>query len=84
VVYTAEGDKYKAVIEGVDGSGKPTHNEWTGKFDGKDYPVTGDPNVDTRSIQKVDDHHYKVVTRRMVRSLRPAPSSSRRMAKHAR
>src|SRR6266851_3494898 len=32
------------------------HNEWTGKFDGKDYPVTGDPNADTRSYKKVNDH----------------------------
>ncbi len=29
---------------------------WTGKFDGKDYAVTGDPNTDTRSSQKVNDH----------------------------
>lgn len=36
--------------------GKPTHNEWTGKFDGKDYPVTGAPDQDTRSYTKIDDH----------------------------
>jgi hypothetical protein len=35
---------------------KPTHNEWTGKFDGKDYPVTGDPNSDMRSYTKIDAH----------------------------
>jgi len=35
--------------------GKPIHNEWTGKFDGKDYPVTGDPNSDSRSYTKIDD-----------------------------
>ena len=49
VVYTAEGDSYKCVVDGVDGAGKPAHNEWTGKFDGKDYPLTGDPSADTRS-----------------------------------
>jgi hypothetical protein len=64
VVYTAEGDSYKAVVDGVDGSGKPTHNEWTGKFDGKDYPVTGDPNADTRSIKKVDDRHYEITNKK--------------------
>jgi hypothetical protein len=58
VVYTAEGDSYKAVVDGVDSAGKPIHNEWTGKFDGQDYPVTGDPNADTRSIKKIDEHHY--------------------------
>jgi len=64
VVYTAEGDSYKAVVDGVDGSGKPTHNEWTGKFDGKDYPVTGDPNADTRAIKAVDDHHYELTNKK--------------------
>jgi hypothetical protein len=64
VVYTAEGDSYKAVVDGVDGSGKPTHNEWTGKFDGKDYPVTGDSTADTRAIKKVDDHHYELTNKK--------------------
>jgi|ERR1051326_7260381 hypothetical protein len=60
VVYTAEGDKYKCIVDGVDSSGKPTHNEWTGKMDGKPYPVTGDQNSDMRTIQKVDADHYKI------------------------
>jgi hypothetical protein len=54
VVYEAAGDNVKVTVDGVDGDGKPTHNEWTGKFDGKDYPVTGDPNIDMRSYKKVD------------------------------
>ncbi len=36
--------------------GKPQHTEWTGKFDGKDYPLTGDPTADSRSYHKVSDH----------------------------
>src|ERR1019366_6012111 len=55
VVYVAVGDNVKATVDGTDGNGKPTHNEWTGKFDGKDYPVTGDANSDTRSLKKIDD-----------------------------
>ena len=55
VVYTGDGDRVKITVDGVDKDGKPTHNEWTGKFDGKDYPVTGDPNSDTRAYTKVDD-----------------------------
>ena len=39
----------------VGSDGKPLHHEWTGKFDGKDYPVTGDPTQDARSYKKVDD-----------------------------
>ena len=57
VKYEAAGDSIKATIDGVDGQGKPTHNEWTGKFDGKDYPVTGDMASDARAIKQVDDHH---------------------------
>ena len=55
VVYEAAGDNVKVTIDGTDKDGKPTHNEWTGKYDGKDYPVTGDPNSDTRSLNKIDD-----------------------------
>jgi flavin-dependent dehydrogenase len=46
----------KVTIDGTDKDGKPTHNEWTGKFDGKDYAVTGDPKSDMRAYKKVDDH----------------------------
>jgi hypothetical protein len=56
VVYAAAGDSVKVTVDGTDGDGKPQHNEWTGKYDGKDYPVTGDPNADMRSYKKVNDH----------------------------
>jgi hypothetical protein len=56
VVYIVAGDSVKVTVDGVDKDGKPTHNEWTGKFDGKDYPVTGDANSDVRSYKKIDDH----------------------------
>jgi hypothetical protein len=56
VVYAAAGDNMKVTVDGVDGDGKPAHNEWTGKLDGKDYPVTGDPENDMRSYRRVNDH----------------------------
>ena len=56
VVYETAGDNVKVTVDGSDRKGKPTHNTWTGKFDGKDYPVTGDPNEDVRSYTKIDDH----------------------------
>ena len=55
VVYEAAGDSVKVIVDGIDGAGKATHNEWTGKFDGKDYAVTGDPNFDMRAYKQVDD-----------------------------
>jgi len=54
VVYEAAGDNVKITVDGIDGKGNPTHNEWTGKFDGKDYPVTGDPTADMRSYNQVN------------------------------
>ena len=56
VVYQAAGDSVKVIVDGVEKDGKAAHNEWTGKFDGKDYPVTGDPTSDSRAYKKVDDH----------------------------
>lgn len=54
VKYEAAGDKVKVTVDGIDGEGKPTHNEWTGKFDGKDYPLMGDPSADTRSYKMIN------------------------------
>ena len=55
VVYSQDGDKMKVVTDGTQADGSPLHTEWTGMFDGKDYPLTGDPTADTRSYMKVDD-----------------------------
>lgn len=64
VKYEAVGDQIKTTVDGVDGKGKPTHNEWTGKFDGKDYPVTGDPTSDMRSYKMVDEHTLDLVVKK--------------------
>jgi hypothetical protein len=64
VVEEAAGDNVKVTVDGTDSTGKPTHNEWTGKFDGKDYPVTGDPNSDTRSIKKVDERTLEITVKK--------------------
>jgi hypothetical protein len=64
VVYEVVGDNVKVTVDGTDGAGKPTHNEWTGKYDGKDYPVTGDPSSDARSLKKVDDHTLELTVKK--------------------
>ena len=64
VVYEAADDKVKVTVDGTDSDGKPIHNEWTGKFDGKDYPVTGDSNLDARSYRKVDDRTLELNTKK--------------------
>src|SRR5436305_5638548 len=42
VVYSSMFGQVKITSDGIAPSGKPIHVEWAGKFDGKDYPVTGD------------------------------------------
>jgi len=64
VTLEAAGDMVKVTVDGVSGEGKPTHNEWKGKYDGKDYPVSGDTSSgDARSYAKVDDNTMKLVVK---------------------
>ena len=60
VVYQAAGDQVKVTTDGFGADGKPLHTEWTGKYDGKDYPVTGDAGSDTRSYTKVGANDLKI------------------------
>jgi hypothetical protein len=64
VVYEAAGDQVKVTVDGTDKDGKAAHNEWTGKFDGKDYPVTGDSTSDMRSYKKVDDRTLELTVKK--------------------
>jgi hypothetical protein len=56
VLYETAGDSIKVTVDGVDGAGTAIHSEWTGKFDGKSYDVTGDPTSDKRSYRKINNH----------------------------
>lgn len=64
VVYEADGDNIKCTIEGIDGQGNPTHIQWAGKFDGKDYPLTGDPGGDTRAYKKISQRTLEGITKK--------------------
>jgi hypothetical protein len=56
VVYEAAGENTKVTVDGTGPDGKASHSEWTGKFDGKEYAVTGDSPDTMRSVKKVNDH----------------------------
>jgi hypothetical protein len=64
VTYEATGDSVKVSIDGTAPEGTPTHSEWTGKFDGKDYPSTGNPREDTRSYKPLDDHTLQFASKK--------------------
>jgi hypothetical protein len=64
VVYEAAGDNIKASTDGIDKDGKPFHTEWTGKFDGKDYPLSGDPTSDARSYKMVNERTLAIANKK--------------------
>jgi hypothetical protein len=55
------GDVIKITDDQVRTRGGVTHLEWTGKFDGLDYPVQGVELVLTNAYRPVDDHTYELV-----------------------
>jgi hypothetical protein len=76
--YEAAGDGLKVTLDGTAPDGTPTHSEWTGKVDGKEYPSSGNPNEDTRSYTQIDDHTLHFVSKKagkVVQSGRIAISS---------
>jgi hypothetical protein len=60
VVYVMDGDNIKVTTDGTDAKGNPMHTAWAGKFDGKDYPLTGDPTADSRTYTQVNDHTLRL------------------------
>jgi hypothetical protein len=64
VIYEAAGDSTKVTVDGMDGQGKATHNEWTGKFDGKDYPLVGDPAADTRAYKMMGANKMELTNKK--------------------
>src|SRR5262249_40235707 len=54
----------KVASDGTAANGQRVHVEWSGKFDGKDYPVTGSPDSDARSYTKVNDRTLQVTAKK--------------------
>ena len=48
------GAEIKASSKGVGADGKPTATEWTVNYDGKERPISGDPDVDSLILKRVD------------------------------
>ena len=52
----ADEEKLKLNQDFVDDKGQSSTVTFEAKFDGKDYPVSGDPTISTVSIRRVNDH----------------------------
>src|SRR5713101_4470859 len=60
----ADGDGIKVTADGVNAQGQATHVTYSAKYDGKDYPETGNPNVDTISIKRIDANTIETTTKK--------------------
>jgi len=55
VTYEETADGIKRTGESVDAEGKTTSFEYTAKYDGKDYPVTGSDLYDAIALKRIND-----------------------------
>jgi hypothetical protein len=53
--YVSDKDRITMTAEGVDAKGNPTRQEWSAKYDGKDYPVAGSPAFNSIALKRGDD-----------------------------
>jgi len=57
-------DGMSVVSDRVEADGQKVHFEWTAKFDGKEYPVKGDPSRDAVSVKKIDDYNLEITNKK--------------------
>ncbi|MCI0423757.1 MAG: hypothetical protein L0312_31840 [Acidobacteria bacterium] len=60
----SQADGLKFTIHGTDAEGKAVHFEMSPKYDGKDYPMTGNPDADMISMKKINDHTIETVSKK--------------------
>ena len=63
MTYVAIDNGVKIIIDGIDTEGK-YHFEDQNIYDGKDYPLKGNPDADTSAIKKVDANTVMVVLKK--------------------
>jgi hypothetical protein len=54
-IYEHDGDTEKLTARGVGPDGKPTLVQYTARYDGKDYPITGSAGGDHISLRRIDE-----------------------------
>jgi hypothetical protein len=64
VKIVSDADNMKLTSDGINAAGKPTHVEFTAKYDGKDYPIIGIPNADTVALERLDASTIRSTTKK--------------------
>ena len=55
----AEDGGVRTEADGEDAQGKPFHARYSLKYDGKEYPLKGNPEADTITARKINDHIFE-------------------------
>ena len=63
-VYTVDSKSVKVATKGTSADGKPTVTDFTAAIDGKDYPVTGNPDWDAVAVRRVDSQTIEFTRKR--------------------
>ena len=63
-IFEATGQGLKANTKGIDSAGKPTMTTYTANYDGKDYPVTGNPDWDMVSLKRINANTVEFTRKR--------------------
>ena len=62
--YEKFGDGLKATFVTISADGKRSTASYSAHFDGKDYPYTGAPNIDTIALKKIDNYSFSNVNKK--------------------
>jgi len=54
----------KGTNDTVTAEGETRHSEVSGKFDARDNPVTGNPNVDTEAFRRANEHTFVIFSKK--------------------
>jgi len=54
----------RVIVDLIDAAGRPVKYDYSFKFDGRDYPVIGDPSRDATAGRKVDEYTLEQVSKK--------------------
>ena len=64
LTYEAAGQGVKVTNKIMGAEGKPIDIQFTANYDGKDYPVTGNPDWDTIAFKRIDAYKVEVTRKK--------------------
>ena len=64
LTYEAAGQDVKVTVKITDAEGKPIDTQSTANSDGKDYPVTGNPDWDTVARKRIDAYTMEITRKK--------------------